>query len=173
MKSLLDLFEEISCKKKRRWINSSYEKLPSSIKNLMNSYKLEIYLITNKEMDALTNDKGVLGLYLNKEKQQIYLNAHQSKSDLTNSFYHELGHFIDKCIGDKLNKNDINSKTDEILLSCFNLEKANFEYLYYSKDISEFFAQSMAELLKGNNPFLFLIPNTSNYTLELLKKVIS
>ena len=72
MKSLLDLFEEISCKKKRRWINSSYEKLPSSIKNLMNSYKLEIYLITNKEMDALTNDKGVLGLYLNKETANLF-----------------------------------------------------------------------------------------------------
>lgn len=173
MKILLDLFNKSRYEKKRKYILSAQNDLPSYIKALINEYNLEIYLISDKKMQELINDTGVLGFYLNNEKQQIYINECQDKDGLINTLYHELGHFIDKCIGDKLGKNDFNSKTDDTLLSCFNLEKEIFEFIYFQYNISEFFAQVIAEVFKNNKYFLSLIPTTNAHVLKLFEELNS
>ena len=169
MKKLFDLVNKRRYEKKKKYILSAQDKLPTCIKDLMESYNLEIYLISDEKMQELINDTDVLGLYLNNEKQEIYINECQSKDGLVNALYHELGHFIDKCIGDKLGKDDFNSKTDNTLLSCSNLEKEVFEFAYFQIDVSEFFAQVIAEFLKNNKYFLSLMPKTNDYLLELFQ----
>ena len=99
---------------KFNYVVNSLRELPDYILNQLVAYNVRIIFIDDTKMFSIIGEQNILGLYKNNRFDQvIYINGNQPFYSLKNSLYHEVGHFIDKCIGDTLNKDNLNSCTDD------------------------------------------------------------
>ena len=152
---------------KFNYILNSLKELPNYILNQLVRYNVKIIFIDDNKMFHLINEQNILGIYKNNGfNQVIYINGNQPLYSLKNSLYHEIGHFIDKCIGDTLNKDSLNSFTDDTLKGYLLTEINYLSDIYFSRDIQEVFAQIFAEIMQDNKDLISFAPKSCKYILE-------
>lgn len=159
-------------KLKFNFLRNTLYQLPSYIINLLVDYDVKIVLIDESEMFDLIGENKVLGLYKNNGLEQtIYINNNQSFFTLTNALFHEIGHFIDKCIGDKKDKNSLNSIDDIEFKNLLMRELNSLNVFYYQLNPSELFAQIFSELMQENKEVLYQAPLSCRYIYSQLKLI--
>lgn len=151
--------------------NCLYE-LPPQIINLLVKYKVKIVFIDNLKIQSLTGESNILGLYVNNGRNQsIYINRSQNCFTLTDTIFHEIGHFMDKCIGDSYGKDNLNSLTDKVMVNYFKQEISSLTPFYFKCNCSELFAQIFSEVMRDNKEIIATAPKSSQYVFQLIKNL--
>lgn len=147
--------------KKFDYIQGLMSNLPQIVKDKMKEKNLIVRLVEEDEMLELGSSNRVLGFYSIANIEIIYIKSNQSYDRLENTFYHEVGHFVDRYIGEKIGCQFISLNEKDFQEIAFD-ESHAYSFDYYRQNIKEYFAQSFAEFIKQSN-LLSKMPRTHIY----------
>lgn len=143
------VFNQIATKynlKKFKFLKESMSAVPQIVKEKMKERNVLIRFTDEEDVVSVTNSKNVLGFYSEDNIEVIFIKSNQSYTQLQSTLYHEIGHFVDRYIG-RATDTHFASLTDLSFHSISIKEQHVYSFDYYRNNITEYFAQSFAELL--------------------------
>ena len=146
--------------KKFEFLLNSMNEVPTIVKEKLSERNILIRFTDEKDVVNITGDKHVLGFYCDAGMEVIYIKCNQSYSNLKNTLFHEIGHFVDKYIGRICDCNFI-SLVDKSFHQVASKEENIYTFDYYKNNITEYFAQSFSEFLL-NSRRINLAPQTKS-----------
>lgn len=154
-----NLYPSKSNLKKFNYLKGLIDEMPTIVKEKVVERGLMIRFVSEDEMVEVVNNKNVLGFYCDANLEVIYIKNNQSYENLKNTFFHEIGHFVDKYIG-RATGCDFISLVEKDLHEIACNESKVYDFFYYRENIKEYFAQSFSEFIM-NSETAKKMPKTS------------
>lgn len=155
--------------------------LPKKVLKRFLDEKLIIKVTTIKEVREVSNNENAVAFFCKDstdlERKIIFIGAQLSFFELKRVLYHEIGHFIDRCvfedsIASKItNDLEFQSQQDDILKNAFYKEKNICERDYHKSNITEYFAEAFSKIVSKNKIFTENAPITTTMVLNYIQSL--
>lgn len=122
--------------------------VPNGIIKKLIENDISIHLVTNKTMRKEGKEKKVIGFY-DSIRKVIYIRILQKENSFKETFFHEIGHFVDNYIGVYQERESKHYSLSPYFLEIAS-EEANVLSQYHRSNIFEVFAQSFALYMQNN-----------------------